>query len=277
MPNIHLAASAGFCFGVARAIDIAKQTAGERKILGDLVHNPLVVQQLATAGAVVVQSLDQVPSGKVVITAHGIPDSTIAAAKAKGLEVVNTTCPLVGTVYYFARKFESEGYHVVVVGNPNHIEVKGIVGNVQSATIVQKPEDIAQLRGKKVGVVSQTTNEPAYFKNVVESIKAVAGELVWQDTICFPTKDRQRAAVELAQQVQVMIVIGGRKSANTKHLHEICSRHTISHWIEFPEELKPEWFSHIQEIGVTAGASTPQELIDRTMERIREMTTPISS
>lgn len=272
MANIHLAASAGFCFGVARAIDIAKQTAGERKILGDLVHNPLVVQQLAAAGAEVVQSLDQVPQGKVVITAHGIPDSTIAAAKAKGLEVVNTTCPLVGTVYYFVRKFEAEGYEVVVVGNPNHVEVKGIVGNVRSAIVVQKPEDVAQLRGKKVGVVSQTTNEPAYFKGMVEQIKQVAAEMVFQDTICFPTKDRQRAAIELAQEVQVMIVIGGRKSANTKHLHEICGRHTVSHWIEFPDELQPEWFKGVQEIGVTAGASTPEELIDATISRIRTLT-----
>ena len=271
MANIHLAASAGFCFGVARAIDIAKQTAGERKILGDLVHNPLVVQQLADAGAPVVQSLDHVSSGKIVITAHGIPDSTIATAKAKGLDVVNTTCPLVGTVYHFARKFEAEGYDVVIVGNPNHVEVKGIAGNVRHATIVQTEAEVQQLRGKRVGVVSQTTNEPAYFKRMVEAINAVAGEMVWQDTICFPTKDRQRAAIALAQKVAVMIVIGGRKSANTKHLHEICGRHTVSHWIEFPEELKPEWFTGKVEIGVAAGASTPQELIDQTIKRIREI------
>src|SRR3989344_3432676 len=197
MPNIHLAASAGFCFGVARAIDIAKQTSGERKILGDLVHNPLVVQQLAAAGAPVVQSLDMVPTGKLIITAHGIPDATLTAAKSKGLEVVNTTCPLVGTLYYFARKFEQEGYHIVVVGNPNHIEVKGIVGNVQSATVVEKPDDVEQLRGRKIGIVSQTTNEPAYFQEMVQRLKGVASETVFQDTICFPTKDRQRAAVGL--------------------------------------------------------------------------------
>lgn len=277
MVNIYLAASAGFCFGVARAIDIAKQTVGERRILGDLVHNPLVVQQLAASGAAVVQSIEQVPLGKVLITAHGISDSIIAAAKAKGLEVVNTTCPLVGTVYYFARKFEAEGYEVVIVGNPNHVEVKGIAGNVQHATVVQTEADVQQLKGKKVGVVSQTTNEPAYFKRMVEAIKTVAGEMVSQDTICFPTKDRQRAAIELAQKVQVMVVIGGRKSANTKHLHELCGRYTLSHWIEFPEELQSEWFVGKGEIGVTAGASTPQELIEQTMERIREMTIPMLS
>lgn len=271
MPNIRIAASAGFCFGVERAINIAKAAEGERHILGDLVHNPLVVQRLSDAGAPVIQSLEQVSGGKIIITAHGIPDSTIAAAKAKGLEVINTTCPLVGTVYHFARKFESEGYEVVVVGNPAHVEVKGIVGNVRQATVVQREEDIAQLRGKRVGVVSQTTNEPAYFKRMLATIQAAAAETVFQDTICFPTKDRQRAAAALAQEVDMMIVIGGNKSANTKHLYELCGRYTISHWIQFPEELKAEWFSGVQEIGVTAGASTPQEQIDAAVARIREM------
>lgn len=272
MANIHIAASAGFCFGVERSITMAKATTGERKILGDLVHNPLVVQQLADAGAPVVQSLEQVPQGKVLITAHGIPDRTIAAAKTKGLEVINTTCPLVSTVYYFARKFESDGYEVVVIGNPNHVEVKGIVENVNHAVVVQKEDDIVQLAGKKVGIVSQTTNEIAWVKGMVEKIKKVAKEVVFQDTVCFPTKDRQRAAVALAQKMDCMIVIGGNKSANTKHLHEICSRHTESHWVQFPEELHAEWFAGKKEIGVTAGASTPTELIEATVERIRSLT-----
>lgn len=276
MPNIHVAKSAGFCFGVEWAIDKAMKTSGRRRILGHLVHNPVVVKEMEALGASQAYSLDEFQAGDtVIVTAHGVSDATIAAAKKQGLQVVDTTCPLVYNVHNFAKKLEKEGYTVIVIGDPNHVEVKGTVGNLQHFVVVNSEPEAEKIPKEwKIGVVCQTTTELEKAYRIKEILQKGREPEYFKfyDSICGPTRQRQTAAIELSKHVDSMIVIGGSNSANTKHLHEICSRNTESHWIQYPEQLQAKWFEGKQEIGVTAGASTPKKSIDAVITRIRELT-----
>ena len=272
MPRkITLAAAAGFCFGVKKAIDVAEQM-DEAFIFGSLIHNPQEVARLDALGKHIVSSLDAVKGNQVIITAHGLDIKKIDEMKARQMDIIDTTCPLVTHIYRMGLKMQAKGLRVVIVGDPSHVEVKGIASRMQDPLIIYKEEDLALVpEGSKVGVVSQSTLLLEKFDHFVELLKARCSEVEAANTICKPTKDRQTSAKALSQEVDVMVVIGGYNSSNTHKLADVAAQRlgpANTHHIETAQELKQEWFDGKAHVGVTAGASTPDYLIEEVMKAI---------
>ena len=270
--NIHIAKSAGYCFGVERAIKIALKNEGNpASVLGHLIHNTQVTDKLAKKGISSVDSLDQVQDPTVIISAHGQSDAVRNDVVKKGFTMIDATCPLVYKVHTIAKLMEQEGRQVIIFGDRNHVEVKGIAGNLQKPIIINSMEEAkALVHFDKIGFISQTTQMTAKFLAIAEELKNHTPDFKLSDTICLPTKQRQDAAKELAGKVDLMIVIGGLKSSNTTKLYHICQKHTESHKIETKDELDSQWFRGKSEIGITAGASTPDWVITEVVEKIKE-------
>lgn len=281
MKNIRKAVHAGYCWGVERAIDMVVQTTETHKgtpvrTLGPIIHNPQVVQALADKGASTIDSLEEMPTGgTVIIRTHGVAPEVYQQAENKNLAVVDATCPLVTLVQNRAKQLVNEGYHLVIFGNAKHPEVIGTLGHAGGhASVVEKPEDArtVKLANKKVGVVVQTTQETERLSEFLSYLAPRCKELKVFNTICNPTIERQDAARDLAKEVQVMIVVGGKNSSNTRHLATVCRQEGAeTYHIEEPAEVDPAWFSGVNEIGVTAGASTPGWLMDQVIARINEL------
>ena len=280
VPTIEIAAHAGTCYGVQRALDMALAAApraGESAqvhTLGPLIHNPIVVRELAEAGVGLAETLDDAASGTVIIRAHGVVPQAIDAARERDLTVVDATCPYVKKVHVAAERLVREGYRVIVVGEPGHPEVEGILGHAgDDAQVVSCAADADELPLKgKVGLVVQTTQTAQNLAEVVAAITPRVQELRVINTICAATSERQQAAATLASRCDCMVVVGGMNSGNTRRLAQICSdacEHT--HHIEEAAELQAAWFANAQHIGITAGASTPQEHIERAVARIKEL------
>jgi len=271
--EIILAKSAGFCFGVYRTLDILEKESKKSKIniLGDLIHNEFVVNDLRKKGINNIESLDEADTKNIVITAHGVPDSVKEEAKLKGFNVIDATCPLVEKVHNHAKEVEKKGYLPVVIGKEKHVEVKGITGNLKDYVVIENIEDIEKLKDKKVGVVVQTTENVDRVNEIVKRIKEITKETIFYDTICSATKERQKEAKELSKKVDLMIVIGGKKSNNTRKLFEICSKNTDAKQIENHKDLEKEWFNNVEKVGITAGASTPQVVINKVCSTIKEI------
>ena len=275
MPRkITIANAAGFCFGVKKAIDRAEQQ-DEAFIFGSLIHNPQEVARLDKLGKHIVSSLDDVKGNQVIITAHGLDIKKVLEMKAREMEIVDTTCPLVTHIYRSGWKLQEQGLQVVIIGDPKHVEVKGIASRMNNPIIVYKEEDVEQVPvGARIGVVSQSTLLLEKFDHFVELLKARAGEFVAINTICKPTKDRQTAAKALSQEVDVMVVIGGYNSSNTHKLADVAAERLgkqDTHHIETAQELEPRWFEGKKHVGVTAGASTPDYLIQEVVKAIEEL------
>lgn len=270
--KVTLAKDSGFCFGVKNTLTKLHELEGKSNayILGNLIHNPQVVENLAKKGFKTVHSIDEVEKGTIVISAHGVPEKTIKLAEDKGLNVLDTTCPIVKSLHNIVKKLEKTGYEVIIFGDENHTEVKGIRGHVKSAYVVKDMHKLSEIinNQKKYGIVFQTTQDTDKFKKIKE-LFANDENIVIKDTICNATKSRQESAKELAKNVDMMVVIGGYNSANTKRLAEICSRIVETKQIEIKEELKKEWFENREYIGVTAGASTPGWIINNVIEKIK--------
>jgi 4-hydroxy-3-methylbut-2-enyl diphosphate reductase len=279
--KIRKAVHAGYCWGVERALDIVTDTAaahpGETvRTLGPIIHNPHVVQSLEEQGVQSVNDLDEMTAGTVIIRTHGVPPETYEHARTKGLNVVDATCPLVTLVQNKAKQLVQEGYHLVIFGNPRHPEVIGTIGHAGGkATVIERPEDVADLHlPKRVGVVVQTTQETELLAALLAQLAPRCKELKIFNTICNPTIERQEAARELARDVQVVIVVGGKNSSNTRHLAEVCREEgATAYHIEDAAELDPAWVRGIAAVGVTAGASTPGWLMDQVIDRIQELET----
>jgi 4-hydroxy-3-methylbut-2-en-1-yl diphosphate reductase len=278
--RITLAQAMGTCFGVQDAIDLALQPefAGRLTIVGQLVHNPQTMERLRANGVQVIER-DQIASiatEAVMITAHGASDQTKADLRARGLVVYDATCPLVIRLHKLARFLEREGYAPVVIGDPQHVEVRGVVGNLKTAVVINAVDEVGILAGTpRIGVVSQTTNRLAKVERIVAAIRALPGvrETRFVDTICQPVKERQQAIVDLlGLDIDLAIVIGGRNSANTHKLWEMCrDKGVAAHHIECAEDLDPAWFAGHGHCGITAGTSTPQDVIESVVGRIRTM------
>jgi 4-hydroxy-3-methylbut-2-enyl diphosphate reductase len=269
--EIIVATAAGFCFGVKRAIQKA-ETMEKAFIFGSLIHNPQEVSRLASLNKKIVHTLDEVEDNKVVITAHGLDIKVLDSIKDKGLEIIDTTCPLVTKIYNEGLKLQEKGLQLVIIGDPKHVEVKGIASRMKDPLIVYNEEDIAKVpEGSRVGVVCQSTLLMEKFDSFVDLLKARCSEVVSVNTICKPTKDRQSAAATLSKQVQIMIVIGGRNSSNTHKLADTCEAFLpkATHHIETAQELDPKWFEGKGKVGITAGASTPDYLIEEVIAKIR--------
>lgn len=276
--EIILAEKAGFCFGVQRALNIAQQAARDHArvyTLGSLIHNRRVVEELREQGIEPVDDLNRLAAGDVlVIRSHGVSPAILEQARERGIKLVDATCPFVRQAQELAHAMYREGYQVVVVGDPNHPEVAGIVGWTNGTALVVENAKAAEKLPPmaKVAVVAQTTQPRDNFLRVVEVLKGKAGELKSFDTICHATRERQEAAARLARQVDVMIVVGGKESANTGKLARLCKETgTPTYHIEGAAELKPEWFAGARKVGVTAGASTPRTIIEEVIKAMEEI------
>jgi (E)-4-hydroxy-3-methyl-but-2-enyl pyrophosphate reductase len=279
--KVLLAEHAGFCMGVQRAIDLAHKTAsvaiGPVFVLHEIVHNKSVVRDLDERGVRSVDSVDEVECGTLIISAHGVSPDVIQKAKGKGLTVVDTTCPLVSKIDRIVKKLAGAGYTILLLGDKDHAEVKGLKGVVPEHTIVFRYEEeidtLPELSGA-VALVSQTTQNIKYFEKVVEKVRKRYPQAEVYNTICDATEKRQGAALELGQMVDLMITVGSRNSANSKRLQEVAS--TVvprSYLVDNATELDPEWFRGVETVGVTAGASTPDVLIEGVIERIKQINT----
>lgn len=278
MPSIRIAEHAGTCYGVQRALDAARKAAAEQaapvKTLGPLIHNPIVVEELGREGVGLADTLDEIGGGTVIIRAHGVVPETIERARAAGLNVVDATCPYVKKVHLAAEKLVAEGYQLLVVGESGHPEVEGILGHAGgAATVISGSAELDDIELKaRVGIVVQTTQRAENLAAITAAVVGNVKELRIVNTICKATAERQVAAAELAAASDVMIVIGGKNSGNTRRLAEICAAVCErTHHTESPDELDASWFSGAEAIGITAGASTPQAHIDRTVARIQEL------
>ena len=277
--TIRVAEHAGACYGVNRALELARGCALEHAepvhTLGPLIHNPIVVEELAEQGVGLSQSLDEIDRGSVIIRSHGVVPQVIEDARARGLSVVDATCPYVKKVHKAASNLVHEGYDLIIVGESGHPEVEGIVGHAEGkAHVVASPQDLDGLTlGKRVGVVVQTTQTAANLSAVVAALAPLVSELRVVNTICDATSERQRAAASLASEADIMIVVGGKNSGNTRRLAQIChAACPITHHIEDAAELDRSWFDGARLIGITAGASTPQAHIERVVSAIERMT-----
>lgn len=277
-PIITVAAHAGACYGVERALEMALDAAGSARqpvhTLGPLIHNPLVVADLAARGVSAAASPAEAGEGTLVVRAHGVTPQVIDDARERGLDVVDATCPYVKRVHRAAAKLASEGYQVLVVGESGHPEVQGIMGHAGAGAVVVSDEtDLAALElSRRVGMVVQTTQTAARLAQVVAAVAPRVDELRVINTICEATSERQDAAAALAADSDVMVVIGGRESGNTRRLAQICQAAcAATHHIEDVDEIEAAWFAGAAKIGVTAGASTPAAQIERTCARIQEV------
>ena len=286
--TILIAEHAGFCHGVRKAVDktLATGRSSDGKpvyVIGQLIHNQQVIEQLASENIITVQSLDEVPPGSIcVVRTHGAPPEMVETAKAAGLEVSDATCPDVRLVQNKAIQLAEEGYTVVIVGKASHPEVIGIKAHserVPGAQIIaiNSPEEIgAALDGipcRRVGVVSQTTQMEETFFEMVKALSKISKELKVFNTICPATYFRQTAALELAVKVDFMVVVGGKNSSNTTHLADICRyAGTASRHIETFRELEGDQeLREAKTVGVTAGASTPDWLIEEVIEYLKAL------
>jgi len=270
----------GLCFGVRRAIKIIDKAAKEHSgiaTLGPIVHNRLVVDKLADSGVKVVNELDQVHDKVIAITSHGAPPQLLSQIQARNLEVIDTTCPTVRSAQKAAQELAQNGLRVIIFGEATHPEVKGLLGWAgNNAVATLHGGDIARLElPRRLGIISQTTQSHTKFVEFINEVtKAVfpdVQELRIINTLCQETRKRQEAALELAGESDLMIVVGGHNSANTQRLAEVCSPMVETHLIETAAEIKRDWLSGKHRIGVTAGASTPDEAIEEVAIKLKSL------
>jgi 4-hydroxy-3-methylbut-2-enyl diphosphate reductase len=266
--EVKIAKTAGFCWGVRRTVDkvmeVADRAAGPVVTLGPIIHNPQAVSQMREKGVVTVNLVSEVEDGTtVVVRTHGAVRQEVEAARARRLNVVDGTCPYVKYPQAMAQRLSREGYHVVIVGDANHAEVKGVVSYCEGPCTVVKPgAEIPVIKAKKVGVVAQTTCIGADFQRVVSALALSHREVRVVNTICSDTEERQQDARALAREVDAVVVVGGKNSANTRHLAEICREIQPRTWhVETETELRSDWFTGCRVVGLSAGASTPDWLV----------------
>ena len=268
----------GMCFGVRDAIAFAKTEAKARPltILGEIVHNETVLNELRTLGVRFEQNLPNVVTETLMVTAHGSSTRSIITAKENGHRVLEATCPLVHYAHASLKKLVGAGFHPVVVGKRDHVEVRGLTGDFSECDVVLTPEEVDALQERsRFGVISQTTQPIEKVRELVDRLrqKFPRSEVRFIDTVCQPTKQRQNAAVVLAKQADVVIVIGGANSNNTRELVATCSKFCgrVYH-VQSANDLRGEWFEEARTIGITAGTSTPDAVITSVESSIHEMT-----
>lgn len=276
--KIYVTKTAGFCFGVKRAINTAnkcaEKTSGEIFTLGPIIHNPQVVDRLEDQNIFAKSGLDEIDSGTMIIRSHGVRVEEYEQAKEKNLDVVDATCPFVKKAQDYVSLLKDEGYAVIVVGEKEHPEVKGLVsyggGDVR---VVASAEELTGMpRKKKIGIVAQTTLAKKKLEEVVSFCLNKTSELKVYNTICNSTSIRQSESAELAEKVDVMIVVGGKNSGNTRRLVEICKAiQPATHHVELSSEIDSSWLEGAESVGVTSGASTPDWIIEGVVERIRSI------
>ena len=277
--RINIARSAGFCFGVKRALAIALQAAGSGKkiyMLGDIVHNEVVVKRIVRSGIEKIRSLSRSPGrGSVLlIRAHGAPKNTFLKASLLGYEIIDATCPMVKEIHKIAKSNEGRGYRIIVIGDKEHDEVRGIIGDLQkNSLVIEGPGEITPRSTagiKKACVVVQSTQNIDKVMKILASLKKNIPDIKFCNTICKPTSTKQEEIKVMPSKNDVMLVIGSKDSANTKRLYEISkSLNKRSYWVNSPEDIKKAWFNKAKNVGITAGASTPEESIQQIIQQIK--------
>jgi 4-hydroxy-3-methylbut-2-enyl diphosphate reductase len=275
--KVILAEKYGFCAGVRNAISIAEKVLAEKGrvySLGPIIHNPDVVDRLAKKGLVAVDDVEQVPAGAaVLIRSHGAASDEIDNLRRKNAEIVDATCVLVKRVQQIAAQMERDGYKVVIVGDKKHPEVRAVLGCTKGAVVVGDESDINKIGDSRLGIVCQTTQSPEFFGNMLSAIARTGfDEMKVINTLCKEAIKRQQAAVELCRKVDIMFVLGGLESANTKKLAELCKKYNnktfhLQNWDEF--DIKQVF--GCKTAGVTAGASTPQWIIDDFVKHLESI------
>lgn len=280
--KIEKARRIGFCPGVKQAINTLERIAHERgrvETLGAVVHNPQVLQRLAEIGVEVAAGVDEIQGDSVAISCHGVSPQVEEQIRARQIGIVDTTCPFVRRAQLAAQRLVKAGFFVVIYGDMDHPEVKGILGHVGGKGIAALDEKlIATLDPvpRHLGILSQTTQIPAYFtefiKKIVDSAFGKDSELRIIDTICHDIRKRQTEALRLARRADLMFVVGGHNSANTNYLAKLCSAVTRTYLIETADEIQPSWLKGQNSVGITAGASTDEQTVDEVVTKLRTMT-----
>ena len=275
--KVTLAKSAGFCFGVKRAVDMVYEQiedAKERPTYGPIIHNEEVVKELAEKGVRVIaedEDLHGLEPGTVIIRSHGVGRKVKEDLENAGFTIVDATCPFVQKIHRYVAKYAEEGYFVLIVGSESHPEVQGIVGWMpnDSYAVISMPQDLEDLAlaGEKICIVSQTTFNYNKFQELVEIIRKKGYDILVLNTICNATEERQSEAAMIARDVDAMIVIGGKHSSNTQKLFEICKKECQdTYYIQTKEDLDLSVLQSISNVGITAGASTPNKIIEEVQK-----------
>ncbi len=266
----------GMCFGVRDAITLAleKNRSESVTILGELVHNESVLTHLKAMGIRFESRLENVQTPTVMITAHGASEKAVASIRERGLNILEATCPLVHYAHRAVKELVRDGCHPVIVGKRDHVEVRGLTEDLDDFDVVLTEEDVNRLRERpRFGIAAQTTQPIDKVRRLVSLLRQryPNSEVRFADTVCQPTKQRQLAAVQLAREAEVVIVVGGANSNNTRELMMTCGRHCARvHHVQNENQLQAEWFAGADVIGITAGTSTPDAAIDAVEKRIRE-------
>jgi 4-hydroxy-3-methylbut-2-enyl diphosphate reductase len=269
----------GMCFGVKDALSTAMTMEYPERatVYGQLVHNGEVLKRIKERGFSMLEESDRtsaVSTPNVVITAHGLSDKERRTLEASGKRLIDTTCPLVSRVHQIARGLQEQGYFVVVAGRKDHVEVRGIVGDLERFAVVERPEDVLIYPADSIAVVCQTTTPPALIDVLFETIsRKNAGKVIrFIDTICRPTRERQEAVEDLLPKVQALVVVGGKNSNNTRQLRALGEKAGLPCFqVEKASELRPEWFYGLHTVGLTAGTSTLDQTIDEVYTALVEM------
>ncbi len=273
--KITVAKDAGYCFGVRDAVNMAYDSAEEHGsvyMLGDIVHNEKVVEDLEVAGAKVVESLEDVPKeSPILFRAHGTMNKLWDKAKNDGMNVIDATCPLVHEIHHEVKKLSEDGRNIIIIGDHGHDEVVAIADQVEGSIIVSNPEEASELRKmKRAGVVSQSTQMIENVQEIMNILMTKVFDLHFVNTICYPTKRNHEQIKLLAIENDLMIIIGSFTSANSKRLTELAlERNKNSYQVTCASDLKIEWFDNVQSVGISAGASTPDYLIEEVKDKIK--------
>ena len=275
--RINIAKSSGFCFGVKRALDIVKEIAKNQKdvvMLGDIVHNERVIKEITKLGIKKINKLSKNGNKVLIIRAHGEPKRIFDLAKKFNYKIIDATCPMVKEIHRIVKDMEEKGYFIIVIGDKNHDEVRGIIGQLnKKAMVIEdiKDIDINKIKKlKKVAVVVQSTQELDKVLKIVEVLKRYIKELKFFNTICMPTRIKQKEIKKMPKKNDCMIIIGSKKSANTKRLYEISKKlNQKTYWVNSAGEIKELWLKNVNTIGITAGASTPDETIKEVIQHIK--------
>lgn len=279
--EVRVAENAGFCFGVKRAMNMAwdeleNKTSDNVYSLGPLIHNKQAVDKYKEKGLIEMDSLDKIPSdSKLIIRSHGVGKKIYTESESKNMDIVDTTCPFVKKIHDIVKEFSHKDYKIIIVGNSTHPEIIGINGWCDNeAIIINREEEIDNItfnNNDRYCVVSQTTANLESFDKIVSKLKSKIEDLTVNNTICFATKERQLSATDLAKEVDCMVVIGGKHSSNTQKLVNICKNIVPTFSIETKEELEKSKLEKFKVAGVTAGASTPDWIIEEVIEYLKEI------
>ncbi|MFH0915763.1 MAG: 4-hydroxy-3-methylbut-2-enyl diphosphate reductase [bacterium] len=275
---IRVSDCAGFCWGVERALEVARNAAAEApgpiNTLGPLIHNPGVIAELERRGIGMISSPEEAIEGTVILRSHGVPREMKEQLRAAGLQVLDATCRFVTSAQEKAADLRSQGYLVVILGERDHPEVLALRSYAgEESLVAETPADLPEeLSSPRVGMVVQTTQSRERLAELVAYLAPRARELLVHNTICSATERRQAAAIAMAREVDVVVVVGGRNSGNTRRLAELCSaEQPQTYHVESADEIDPIWLRDARTVGITAGASTPREQIEAAVQRLREI------